>query len=891
MDHETHELQPIRTGSVGRLSNASSSRRRSLILSLAIESESVSEAGDIGDRALHRNRCSSLSGRSQFSLDFNLENGSVFPIQDDPSLFTSLPLENTFPLSTDAIIQFGDGNKVEREVPWLLEYITCLLSLAVFGILGVLARYGLRKLFGPPVISATSDQSYIYLDNMVGSFLMGWLGVVFERDISDVSDKLAIGLTVGFLGSFTSFSGWNQKMLNLTVKGQWVFGLHGILLGLFLAAYSIVFGIETAKGFKWLLHKRSNKRFLCGITTCMLNRFQCLLTFMVMLLLFLGLLWGVFCVLEKRVFETGGSEAELYLACLVGPFGVWMRWFLARFNGRGLGKNDTLKWIPFGTLAANVLSASAMAALATLKKAVNTKTCDTVSNGIQFGLLGCLSSVSGFIAEFHALRESIHPWRAYAYATVTFLVSFISGTLIYSAPVWVRGYDKMRGIMDHETRELQPMRSGSFGRVSSASSSRRRSLNLSFAAIESESVSEAGDIGDRALHSNRCSISGRSHFSFDNNLENGIIFPIQDEPSLNTSLPLENISPLSTDAIFQSTDGKKVEREVPWLLEYITCLLSLAVFGVLGVLARYCLQKLFGPEVIGATSDHSYMYLDLPSNMVGSFLMGWLGVVFKGDISKVSDQLAIGLTTGFLGSLTTFSGWNQKMLDLSVKGQWVFAVLGILIGLFLAAYSIVFGIETAKGFKWLIRKRSNKRFICGITTCISNRFQCLLTFMVMLLLMLGLLWGTFGGLEKRVFETGGSEAELYLACLVGPFGVWMRWLLARLNGRGLGKNDTVKWIPFGTLAANVLAACVMAALATVKKAVNTKTCDTVVNGIQFGLLGCLSTVSTFVAEFHAMRESIHPWRAYAYATITFLISFILGTLIYSVPVWARGYDE
>lgn len=60
--------------------------------------------------------------------------------------------------------------------------------------------------------------------------------------------------------------------------------------------------------------------------------------------------------------------------------------------------------------------------------------------------------------------------------------------------------------------------------------------------------------------------------------------------------------------------------------------------------------------------------------------MGWLGVVFKGDIAQVSDQIAIGLTTGFLGSLTTFSGWNQKMLDLSIKGQWVFAVLGIVIG-------------------------------------------------------------------------------------------------------------------------------------------------------------------------------------------------------------------
>lgn len=60
--------------------------------------------------------------------------------------------------------------------------------------------------------------------------------------------------------------------------------------------------------------------------------------------------------------------------------------------------------------------------------------------------------------------------------------------------------------------------------------------------------------------------------------------------------------------------------------------------------------------------------------------MGWWGVVFKEDISHISDYLAIGLTTGYLGSLTTFSGWNQKMLDLSVHGHWVFTVLGFLLG-------------------------------------------------------------------------------------------------------------------------------------------------------------------------------------------------------------------
>lgn len=62
--------------------------------------------------------------------------------------------------------------------------------------------------------------------------------------------------------------------------------------------------------------------------------------------------------------------------------------------------------------------------------------------------------------------------------------------------------------------------------------------------------------------------------------------------------------------------------------------------------------------------------------------MGWLGVVFKGDISQVSDILAVALSTGYLGSLTTFSGWNQQMLQLCVNGHWVLAIIGYFIGTF-----------------------------------------------------------------------------------------------------------------------------------------------------------------------------------------------------------------
>ncbi|KAK2385787.1 fluoride export protein [Trifolium repens] len=348
------------------------------------------------------------------------------------------------------------------------------------------------------------------------------------------------------------------------------------------------------------------------------------------------------------------------------------------------------------------------------------------------------------------------------------------------------------------------------------------------------------------------------------------------------------MSPLLTNQTVASQDiQQEPNKGLPKLLDYSSYLIHLAVFGILGVLTRYTLDKLFGPSVGHVTSDQTILYLDLPSNMVGSFLMGWFGVVFKEDISNVSEYLAVALTTGYLGSLTTFSGWNQKMLELGVTGNWLFVVLGFLIGLFLVAFSIIFGIETAKGFKWLLRRlnvTSGSETSRNKIKAKEESFKIQLTVMVVLLLILGLLWGLSGVLMIAEFRNG-ENSFLWIACMVGPLGVWIRWLLSRLNGHGLGSRDLLSWIPFGTLIANVSAACIMAALATTKIYVNTRDCDTIIKGIQFGLLGCLSTVSTFVAEFNKMREGMYPWRAYVYTLITICSSFFLGILIYCVPIW------
>uniref|UniRef100_A0A1J3DT25 Putative fluoride ion transporter CrcB n=1 Tax=Noccaea caerulescens TaxID=107243 RepID=A0A1J3DT25_NOCCA len=455
--------------------------------------------------------------------------------------------------------------------------------------------------------------------------------------------------------------------------------------------------------------------------------------------------------------------------------------------------------------------------------------------------------------------------------------------------------------------DQEPDRAMSFSRESSGGSSLSLSRSLPLQInndVDSESVSEAGDIGDRSLR-RRHSAGRSSRLSVDDLIEQGTNDTsgqehdvLHDLRALNTTsvvkpLPVNlTASPLQTKSLLSPATnklGKEEERVLPKSLEYISCLIHLAVFGILGAITRYLLQKLFGPTGAQVTSDGSILYLDLPSNMVGSFLMGWFGVVFKADIGKVSEFLAIGLSTGYLGSLTTFSGWNQKMLDLSADGQWLHAVLGFLLGLFLTSYSIILGVETAKGFRWLLHRRasSEERNSCLKVNTLRSH---IVSMILMLLLLVALLTASSVLLVKK-FDKGTSEAQLWLGCLVAAPGVWLRWFLARLNGRGLGEDrQHLRWIPFGTLIANVAAACVMAALATLKKSVNTRTCNTVASSIQFGLLGCLSTVSTLMAEFNAMRESDCPWRAYAYASFTIAVSFAVGTVIYSVPVWVEGFN-
>lgn len=129
-----------------------------------------------------------------------------------------------------------------------------------------------------------------------------------------------------------------------------------------------------------------------------------------------------------------------------------------------------------------------------------------------------------------------------------------------------------RRVMDRDTKNSEPTQTGPFGRTSSLGSSlRKRSLSISSVKssqidddVHSEIASEAGDIGDRALHSNRHSVSSSSRLSVDCAMENGAV--IHPEESNKTSfvspLPEDVVSTLPVDPLKSSEDKKQVNLQL-----------------------------------------------------------------------------------------------------------------------------------------------------------------------------------------------------------------------------------------------------------------------------------------------------------------------------------------
>jgi len=82
--------------------------------------------------------------------------------------------------------------------------------------------------------------------NIIGSLLLGFIYTLsMERAV--LSPEVRLALTVGFLGSFTTFSTFSLESYNLMREGSFSMALLNIVLNLFAGIAAVFIGVVLAK--------------------------------------------------------------------------------------------------------------------------------------------------------------------------------------------------------------------------------------------------------------------------------------------------------------------------------------------------------------------------------------------------------------------------------------------------------------------------------------------------------------------------------------------------------------------------------------------------------------------------------------------------------------------
>lgn len=153
---------------------------------------------------------------------------------------------------------------------------------------------------------------------------------------------------------------------------------------------------------------------------------------------------------------------------------------------------------------------------------------------------------------------------------------------------------------------------------------------------------------------------------------------------------------------------------------------------------------------------------------------------------------------------------------------------------------------------------------------------------ISLIIVTGLLiWGAMS--ESRSDLISITYRANFLAALLAPLGTLTRWRLSFWNGT----LSRWHWLPVGTFLTNMLGCCLsafMLALLLETEENASALATSFMMGIKIGLAGCVSTVSTFIAEVATLMRSLpqHAW-GYYYLTLTLAMGCTLGVAFYA---WA-----
>lgn len=256
--------------------------------------------------------------------------------------------------------------------------------------------------------------------------------------------------------------------------------------------------------------------------------------------------------------------------------------------------------------------------------------------------------------------------------------------------------------------------------------------------------------------------------------------------------------------------------------------------------------------------------------------------------AKKTIPLYIGLATGFCGSFTSFSSFiRDAFLALSndLTTPDVATVASRNGGYSFMALMAVILLTVALSLAGLFIGAHLAIALEPFTPTLPYPFTR--KFLDRIVVVLG--WGSWVGavlLSALPPDRNGGGVETWrgratFSIAFAPLGCLARFYASLyLNGR-------IASFPLGTFAVNVLGTAILAMswdIAHVPLG-GVLGCQ-ILQGIEDGFCGCLTTVSTWVAELAALRR-LH---AYVYGTASVLVSLALAVAIMGGLLWSRGFE-
>jgi CrcB protein len=118
------------------------------------------------------------------------------------------------------------------------------VAVAIFGVLGCWARYGMTNL-----VQTIYGRDFPYATlsiNVGGSFLMGFLFIETLERLT-ISPALRTGILTGFIGGYTTFSTFEMEILLLVDHGAPAKAILYIVLSVGLGFLAAFFGAYVAR--------------------------------------------------------------------------------------------------------------------------------------------------------------------------------------------------------------------------------------------------------------------------------------------------------------------------------------------------------------------------------------------------------------------------------------------------------------------------------------------------------------------------------------------------------------------------------------------------------------------------------------------------------------------